>query len=168
MMRKSGQLDAALVAVHSASKGDTQNLRCFDRIHTHALVEVTDTEKKNRIGMFLLHLPVLLHQRGIRYTLRLFYLIFYNLFCRPGRWRLRRGRCETPIIIEVQIEAQFQRLIECLSHIGGNTIDTTFMLVDDSRFAELVSGNLCLRADNILRECRKIFIIRGLGVTVNN
>ena len=42
------------------------------------------------------------------------------------------------------------------------------MLVDDSRFTELVSANLCFRADNILRKGSKIFVIRSLGFTVNN
>ena len=58
--------------------------------------------------------------------------------------------------------------MERLAHIAGNTIDTALMFVDDSRFTELVSANFSLCADNILRECRKIFIIRSLGVSVNN
>ena len=89
MVRKSCQLYATLVTIHTASKGNSQNLRRFDRIHTHALVEVTDTEKKNGIRVFLLHLPILLHQRSIRYTLRFFDLIFRGSFYRFRRWRFR-------------------------------------------------------------------------------
>ena len=42
------------------------------------------------------------------------------------------------------------------------------MLVDDSRFAELVSTNLCLRAYDILRKCRKIFVVGSFCLTVND
>ena len=42
------------------------------------------------------------------------------------------------------------------------------MLVDESRFTELVSANLCLRADDILRKCRKIFVVGGFCLTVND
>ena len=118
--------------------------------------------------MFLLHLPILLHQWSIRYPLWLLYLIFDVLLCRFGlRW-FRSRRCETPIIIEVQIETQFQRLIESRSHIGCDTINAAIMLVDDSWFAVLVSANLCLSADDILRKCLKIFIVGNLGISVNN
>ncbi len=118
--------------------------------------------------MLLLHLLVLRHQWSVCNTLRFFYLIFGGTLDRFRRGRFRRGRCKSPVIIEVQIEAQFQRFIECLPHIGCNTINSALMLIDDSRFAELVCANLCLRAYNILWKRRKIFIVGNFCHVVNN
>ncbi len=168
MVGKTCKFNAPCFAVASSGQCYAENFRSLDSIFPHHLIEVAYTEYQYRVRVFLLHFSILLHQRGIRYAFWLLHLIFGDLLCRFGLRRFRGRRCETPIIIEAQIEAQFQRLIKSISHIAGNTFNATTMLVDDSRFAKLVSTYLCLRTDNILRKGSKIFVIRRLGVTVNN
>ena len=64
MVRKSGKLDAPGIAVASARQGYAENFRSLDSINTHHLIEIANTEQQDCVRVFLLHLPVLRHQRS--------------------------------------------------------------------------------------------------------
>ena len=87
MVRKTCQFYTVGFAVATSGQGYFQYLRRFDGINAHTLIEISYTEKENGIGMFLLHFPILLHQRGIRYALWLFYLVFGRTLNRLRCWR---------------------------------------------------------------------------------
>ena len=78
-----------------------------------------------------------------------------------------RRRLDTFGIIQFQIKAQVQRLIESLAQIIGYTIDTAVVVVHDSGFAVLVSTHFCISADNILRESLKELVARDFRATIN-
>ena len=65
MMGKSRQFYSIVNTVHPAGQCNAQYLRCFNRILSENLVEITDTEHKNGIGTFLFHLLILFEQRLI-------------------------------------------------------------------------------------------------------
>ena len=100
MMRKSSQLYGSGFAVHPPCQCDTQYLRRLHRILTHALVEIAHTEKKNSIGVTLLHIGVLPHYRSLRYFLGLGGLYRLGGFRRKLLYPLR--------IIQLIIKTQFQ------------------------------------------------------------
>ena len=119
--------------------------------------------------MFLFHLLILLHQRRVGETRLLFN--FCLLFgCWFGSWRnrVRRRWLDTVGIIQFQIQAQMQRLVECLAQVSGNAVDTSVMVVHDSRFAILVSTHLGIGAYNILRKRLKEFVTRHFCTPVND
>ena len=127
--------------------------------------------------MFLLHLLILFEQRlvplfnllGKRLLLRRFGLDFLlNLRCWCRLYRVRRRRLDTVGIIQFQIQAQTQRLVECYPQIAGYAVNTTFVLVDDSGFPKLVCSNFCISAYYILRESLKELVAGHLRATVNN
>ncbi len=122
--------------------------------------------------MFLFHLLILLHQRRIgeaRLPFHFRSFLLYLLFRRRS-WsnRVRRRRLDTVGIIQFQIQVQVQRLVKCLSQILGYAVDTTVMVVHDSRFAILVSTNLCIGTDYILRKSLKELVARNFRTSVNN
>jgi len=67
---ESGQLDVGRLAVGAARQGDAEDLAGGYGVVRECLVEVTDAEQQYRVGMFLLHLIVLGHQRCLGHVLR--------------------------------------------------------------------------------------------------
>ncbi len=127
--------------------------------------------------MFLFHLPVLFQQRlvlllnllGKRLFFRCLSLNFrFRLGCRSRLYGVRRRWLDTVGIIQFQIQAQAQRVIERITQITGYAVNTSLVLIDDSRFAEWVRANLRIRAYHILRKRHQIFVARHLGAMVNN
>ncbi len=177
MVRESRQLDTTVNAALPTGQGNAEYLGSLHSILAENFIEISDTEQQYCIGMFLFHLPILLQQRlifllnllGDRLFFRRFclYLLLW-LRCRSRLYRVRGGRLDTVGIIQFQIKTQTQRVIERSPQITGYTVNTTFMLIDDSRFAVWISTNLRIGADNILRECQQIFVARHLRTTVNN
>ncbi len=121
--------------------------------------------------MFLFHLLILLHQRCIGMA-RLFFSSWnfhlrILLGCRSWRNRVRCRRLNAFGIIQFQIQAQVQRLVECLTQVLCNAIDTSVMVVHDSRFAILVIANLGVGAYNILRKRLKELVAWHFCTPVN-
>lgn len=168
MMRESRKLDAPGPAVASFGQCYLQYLGRFHRILAEHLIEVPYTEEQYRVRVPFLHLGVLLHQRCLGDTFRLFNLILRVALDRLRRWRLRRRRFYPFGIIQLQIEPQFQRLTEGIAQVMGDAVNSTLMLVQDGRFPVWVGADFRLGAYNILRECRKIFVGRYFSVTVND
>ena len=72
MMRESGQLDVCRLAVGAAGEGYAENFRRGYGVVGKSLVEVAHPEEQNRVGMFLLHLDILGHERGFGYFCHFF------------------------------------------------------------------------------------------------
>ena len=67
---KSGEFDILRRAVGAACESDAEDLGCRNGIVGKSFVEVSHAEQQHCVGMFLLHLGILLHQRS-----------FDNLLC---------------------------------------------------------------------------------------
>ena len=67
MMRKTGHLHMLCHAIRSFGLHDTQNLSTNHGILAIHLIEITYTEKQNRIRMLCLDVKILLHQWGFHY-----------------------------------------------------------------------------------------------------
>ena len=112
MMWKSSQFYAAVNTGLATGQGYTQYFRGDNRILAENFIEISNSEKKYSIGMFLFHLLILLHQRCIREDRLLFYLRSFSLWLLLGSgrrsWcnRVRRRRFDTVGIIQFQIQAQ--------------------------------------------------------------
>ena len=81
---------------------------------------------------------------------------------------VRRWRLDTVGIIQFQIKAQTQRVIERSPQVAGYAVNTTIMFIDDSRFAVWVSANLCISAYHILWERHQELVAGNFRATVNN
>ena len=68
-MWKSGELHRLGGAVGAARKGDPKDFGGCYGIVGEGLVEIAHTKQQHGVGMLLLHLEVLLHQRGFNYFL---------------------------------------------------------------------------------------------------
>ena len=64
---ESGELDILRGAVGTPGEGDAEDSAGGLGIVGECLVEVAHTEKEYGVGMLLLHLDILLHQRGFSY-----------------------------------------------------------------------------------------------------
>ena len=60
MVRESRQLDATVNAALPTGQGNAEYLGSLHRILAENLIEISDTEQQNRIGVFPFHLPILL------------------------------------------------------------------------------------------------------------
>ena len=72
VVRESRHLDCLCGTVGAFGKGYAENLRGNDCIRGICLIKVAHTVEQNGVGMLLLHLEILLHQRGLYYLFRHF------------------------------------------------------------------------------------------------
>ena len=177
MVGKSRQFDAAINSALPSRQGYAEYLGCLHSILAENFIEIADTEKKNGIGMFLFHLPILLQQRLVLLLNLLGKRLFFRRFslyillwcrCRCRLHRARRWRFDTVGIIQFQIKAQAQRIIERSPQVAGYADNTPFVLVDDSRFAVRVGSNFCIGAYHILRERHQVLVTGNFRTSVNN
>ena len=165
MMRKSSQFNRSGFAVHPSGKGNTQYLRRLNSILAHTLIEIAHTEKKDCIGVTLLHLGVLPHYRGLRYFLGLGGCYFWFGCCIN---RFGSGRFYPLRIIQFLAKTQFQRLVKSQTNIPCDAIDTAAVLVDKRGLAVWVCAYTRIGANHILRKCGEILVGGSFAVTVNN
>ena len=127
--------------------------------------------------MFLFHFLILFEQRFV-FLLNFFgeWLLFrhFRFFlrlcsrgCRRRLDRIGRKRFYSVGIIQFEIQTEMQRFIKCLAQIFGNTVNTTCMCIDDSRFPILVCTYFGIRAYHILRKSLKELVAGYLRTTVN-
>ncbi len=106
--------------------------------------------------MFLFHFLILFEQRFVfllnffgEWLLFRYFRFFLRLCsrgCRRRLDRIGRKRFYSIGIIQFKIQTEMQRFIKCLAQIFGNTVNTTCMCIDDSRFPILVCTYFGIRA----------------------